>query len=142
MAERVDIKLTECIVRRGAKCGVGYAVRRNGDQEAKVFYAMLRDSKPRALAGLRLVFEELMKTGRVLEIRRFRKIRDRIWEAKHAASGARVFCFKHDGVWWATHGYMKDERKTPPAQIDRALEIMQEHIDRFWGNKGKGRNDE
>jgi len=132
MAEKTDIKVDGyVVVQAGVKCGVGYAVRSNGDQEARDFYLTLKKTNPKALAGLRHVFEELMKFGVVQDETKFNKVIDKIWEAKHHRSGARVFCFHWNGAWLATHGWMKKKQKTRPEDKQRALEIMKEHIDRF-----------
>jgi len=133
MAEKVDVNLSRYIVRTGTKFGFGYAIRSNGNREARDFYMELLQANPTALGSLKNVFEQLMEIGTVSDIGKFRKVVDGIWEVKHH-SGARVFCFLWNGVWWATHGCMKKQPKTPPEDKERALQIMKEHLDRFRRN--------
>lgn len=131
MAKSVDIRLTDCIIYEGQRCDIGYAVRANRDMEVEAYLGSLREQE---VIGLWRVLIELTKPQRVvLPKKRFRKLADEIYEVKYY-TGPRVFCFKHEAVWWLTHGYTKQSQKTPDEQIERARAIRREHIARFWGH--------
>jgi hypothetical protein len=129
MAKNADIKFADCIVKKGQRCSVGYAIRENGDMEVESYLEGLQE---REVIGLWRVLVELIGPQTVLPITRFRRLTDHIYEVKYF-TGPRVFCFVYKGVWWLTHGYTKKKRKTPDKEKERAEVIRKEHIVRFWG---------
>jgi hypothetical protein len=48
---------------------------------------------------------------------------------------ARVACFREGNVWFLTHGFTKKKDKWSPAEMERALRIMAEHLARSRKSK-------
>ncbi|OHB64223.1 MAG: hypothetical protein A2Y76_16040 [Planctomycetes bacterium RBG_13_60_9] len=81
-------------------------------------------------AKLAKSFTVMAQTGRIFNQERFRKLggrTGRIFEFK-VHPKVRVLCFQQGKTWFLTHGYDKETGNTPPKEIDRAEDIMQEHL--------------
>ena len=103
---------------------VAYARRKNGNRPAKDFIENLQQSDRATLARS---FKQLADTGKIWNKERFRKLRGKIWEFKTHPK-VRVLCFQSGKTWLLTHGFNKETGDTPSRQIERAEEIMGEHI--------------
>lgn len=109
---------------KGSCAIVAYARRFNGNRPARDYIENLQQSDHATLAKS---FKRLADTGKIWNTERFRKLRGKIWEFKTHPK-ARVLCFQLGKTWFLTHGFNKETGNTPPRQIDRAEEIMNEHI--------------
>ena len=107
---------------------VRYATRSNGDMEARDW---LSGASVRIQSKFSHLFRKIAATGKITNEEHFRMLRDGIWEFKR--NGDRILCFRDGPCWWLTHHYAKGGKKCPPRQIDRAIQIRAEHIER----KGK-----
>jgi phage-related protein len=106
-------------------CGiVAYARRKNGNRPAKSYIENLEQSDQ---AKLFRSFKQIADTGNIWNTERFRKLRGKIWEFKIHPK-VRVLCFPSGKTWLLTHGFPKETGDTPSRQIERAEEIMREHI--------------
>ena len=106
---------------------VSYARRSNGARPAKDF---IEDLEMLDQAKLAKSFRKMANVGRINNKERFRKLggkSGKIWEFKIHPK-ARVLCFQFGKTWFLTHGFNKETGNTPPRQIERAEEIMKEHI--------------
>jgi phage-related protein len=106
---------------------VAYARRENGSRPAKDF---IEDLERPDQAKLAKSFHRMASTGKINNPARFRKLGGRsgkIYEFKIYPK-ARVLCFQRGITWFLTHGFSKETNKTPPIQIERAEEIMREHL--------------
>ncbi|MDT8302972.1 MAG: type II toxin-antitoxin system RelE/ParE family toxin [Sedimentisphaerales bacterium] len=103
---------------------VAYASRLNGSRPARDYIENLQQSDQ---AILTRSFRQLAFTGKIWNKERFRKLRGKIWEFKTHPK-ARVLCFQLGKTWFLTHGFNKETGNTPPRQIVRAEEIMNEHV--------------
>ena len=104
---------------------IRYAVRRNGKMPAKEFIESL-DSQARI--KLEVLFERMAEYGQIRSKQKFRHLDGKIWEFKSDQN--RVLCFRHGNSWILTHGFTKKQDKTPRKEIDRANDIMDEHLER------------
>jgi phage-related protein len=127
MPRKADI-VRDLIFERGSRCNIGYALRCNGQTEAKEYIENLNDTIQASFAAL---FRRI-KEGEILTQERFRKLQDSddIFEFKHR-KGHRIPTFKYKGTWWLTHGFLKKGQKTPKTQIRRAEQIKKEHMSLF-----------
>ncbi len=91
--------------------------------EAKQFLGTADDDTRTKFSTL---FARLADIGKISNKEQFRKLRDDIWEAKR--NGYRILCFQRGRRWLLTHVYKKQKRKCPPGEIDRAEQIMLEHM--------------
>lgn len=103
---------------------VAYASRLNGNRPARDYIENLQQSDQATLARS---FKQLADTGKIWNTERFRKLRGKIWEFKIHPK-VRVLCFPSGKTWLLTHGFPKETGDTPSRQIERAEEIMREHI--------------
>jgi len=103
---------------------VAYASRLNGNRPARDYIENLQQSDQATLARS---FKQLADTGKIWNTERFRKLRGKIWEFKTHPK-ARVLCFQLGKTWFLTHGFNKETGDTPQRQIDRADNIMNEHM--------------
>lgn len=103
---------------------VAYACRVNDGRPAKDFIEKLEQSDQAKLAKS---FHRIAHVGRINNIERFRKLRGKIYEFKIHPK-VRILCFQLRNTWFLTHGFNKETGNTPPRQIDRADNIMNEHI--------------
>jgi phage-related protein len=102
---------------------VAYARRKNGNRPAKDFIESLE--KPDH-AKLMKSFCHMAYVGRIHNTERFRKLRGKVYEFK-VYPKVRVLCFQLGKTWLLTHGFNKETGDTPPRQIRRAEDIMNEH---------------
>ena len=82
-------------------------------------------------AKLATSFRKITQVGRIQNPERFRKLggkSGKIYEFKIHPK-VRVLCFQFGKTWFLTHGYDKETGDTPPRQIKRAEQIMNEHMD-------------
>jgi len=106
---------------------VAYARRTNGKRPA--FY-YIENLKKENWAKLAKSFTKMAEIGRIGNPERFRKLGGRsgkIWEFK-VHPKTRVLCFQLGKTWLLTHGFDKETGDTPVRQIDRAEQIMKEHM--------------
>jgi phage-related protein len=113
------------LVEIGAWGAVRYATRANGQMEA---HDWLRDASERARAKFSTLFRKIAAVGKISNEEQFRHLRDGIWEFKRG--GDRIFCFQDGLCWWLTHHYAKSGRRCPNREIERAIQIRAEDIER------------
>ncbi len=105
---------------------VAYARRANSSRPAKDFIEDLGKSDWAKLAKS----FNYIANGISLNIERFRKLggkSGKIYEFKIYPK-VRILCFQLRKTWLLTHGFNKETGKTPQRQIERAEDIMKEHI--------------
>jgi len=127
MTNEVVIDFRDDPLVKGRCAIVAYARRKNGNRPAKDFIENLERSDQAKIAKS---FHYIANTEIIHNTQRFRKLggkSGKIYEFK-AHSKVRVLCFQIGRTWLLTHGFNKETDKTPPRQIDRAEEIMREHI--------------
>jgi len=124
MTNKVVIDFREDRLVKGPCAIVAYARRVNGSRPAKDFIENLEKSDQ---AKLWKSFHHIAHVGRIYNTERFRKLRGKIYEFK-VYPKVRVLCFRLGKAWLLTHGFKKETGDTPPRQIERAEEIMKEHI--------------
>jgi phage-related protein len=112
------------ILVRGPCAIVAYARRRNGKRPAKEY---IENLEAPGQAKLTKSFRQMAEVGKIYNTERFRKLQDKIYEFK-VLPKVRVLCFLWGQTWFLTHGYNKQTGKTPARQIERAKDIMKEHI--------------
>ena len=104
---------------------VRYAVRSSGKMPAKKYLESLgKENRFR----LEVLFERMATFGKIASKQKFRKLKDEIWEFKSRQH--RMPCFQASNRWILTHGFLKKSGKTPKKEIERAIVIMKEHIER------------
>lgn len=124
MTNKVVIDFREDRLVKGPCAIVAYAHRVNGSRPAKDFIENLEKSDQAKLARS---FKQIADTGNIWNKERFRKLRGKIWEFKIHPK-VRVLCFQSGKTWLLTHGFRKETGDTPSRQIERAENIMKEHI--------------
>jgi phage-related protein len=72
----------------------------------------------------------MAQVGKIWDTERFRKLCGKIWEFKIHPK-VRVSCFQSGKTWFLTHGFDKETGNTPRKEIERAEQIMREHIAQF-----------
>lgn len=102
---------------------VKYAKLPNGSMPSKVFISDLTKSDQRKLTVL---LKRLATTGKINNRDRFRKERGKIFGLK--SYQLRVACFQKGRAWYLTHGFIKKEDKWRDEELDRAEEILKNHI--------------
>ena len=119
----------ENIVATGPKGTVEYAVRTNGNAEAK---AWLSSQSTKVRASFGVLFERLVNSGSQFSNKtQFRKLQgmDDVWEFKRG--GNRLFCFQHGRRWLLTHPYKKGHsNKHQTSSGKHAITVANEHLDR------------
>ena len=113
----------ERVLERGKWGTVEYAVRANGDMEAKEWYEA-QDQSIRQSFGV--LFKRLLSEGRITNETQCRQLRDTIWEFKRR--GDRLLFGLVGNRRLLTHHYAKGGQKCPKREIDRAESIIEEHI--------------
>ena len=106
---------------------VAYARLSNGKRPAFEYIEKLQKED---WAKLAKSFLKIAHIGKIHNIERFRKLHSKsgkIYEFKIHPK-IRVLCFQLEKTWLLTHGFDKETDGTPPRQIDRAEQIMKEHI--------------
>jgi len=124
MTNKAVIDFREDHLVKGPCAIVAYARRENGNKPAESYIENLEQSDQAKLARS---FKQIADTGKIWNTERFRKLRGKIWEFKIHPK-VRVLCFQLGKAWLLTHGFDKETGDTPPRQIERAEEIMKEHI--------------
>jgi hypothetical protein len=124
MTNKAVIEFEEDPIFKGPCAVVAYARRRNGSRPAKEYIENLGRVDQAKLAKS---FITMAQTGRIFNLERFRKLRGRIYEFK-VHPKVRILCFQQGKTWFLTHGYDKETGNTPPREIERAEDIMQEHL--------------
>lgn len=124
MTNKVVIDFRDDPLVKGPCAIVAYARRVNGSRPAKDFIENLGKSDQ---AKLWKSFHHIAHIGRIYNTERFRKLRGKIYEFKIYPK-VRVLCFQLGKTWLLTHGFYKETGSTPPRQIERAENIMKEHI--------------
>lgn len=103
---------------------VAYARQLNGNRPAMDYIENLQQSDQ---AKLTRSFKQIADTGKIWNKERFRKLCGKIWEFKIHPK-VRVLCFQFGKTWFLTHGFDKETGDTPRKEIERAEQIMKEHI--------------
>jgi phage-related protein len=106
---------------------VAYARRLGGKRPALEYIENLTRSD---WAKLAKSFKKMAQVGRIHNTERFRKLggkSGKIYEFKIHPK-VRVLCFQLGKTWLLTHGFDKETGNTPPGQIRRSEEIMNEHV--------------
>ena len=124
MTNKAVIDFRHDLLVKGPCAIVAYARRENGSKPAESYIESLEQSDQAKLARS---FKQIADTGNIWNTERFRKLRGKIWEFKIHPK-VRVLCFQLGKTWLLTHGFDKETGDTPPRQIRRAGEIMEEHI--------------
>ncbi len=92
-----------------------------GRCDLEAFFAELAKSRPADLKGLVDLIERASLAGRPSETQYCRHLGDGIWEFRHGR--ARVLWFYDNeakSLILCSHGFVKQSRKTPRPEIDRA----------------------
>lgn len=124
MAMKYVVDDTEDVLVKGPCSAVAYACRLNGNRPALEYIEALEKS---GWAKLAKSFNKMAQVGKIWNTERFRKLRGKIWEFK-VHPKIRVLCFQLGRTWLLTHGFDKETGDTPARQIERAEQIMKEHI--------------
>jgi phage-related protein len=115
---------------KGSCAAIAYARRTNGKRPAFDYIETLEKED---WAKLAKSFTKMAEVGSIGNPEKFRKLGGRsgkIYEFKIHPK-VRVLCFQYGRTWFLTHGFDKETGKTPPRQIERAEEIMKEHIEQL-----------
>jgi len=121
------INPTDDYLVRGPCAAVAYARRLNGKRPALDYIENLEKEDQAKLARS---FTKMAQVGRIQNPERFRKLggkSGKIYEFKIHPK-VRVLCFQFGKTWFLTHGFNKETGNTPPREIERAEQIMKEHI--------------
>ena len=123
MTNKVVIDFRDEPLVKGPCAIVAYARRKNGNRPAMDYIENLERSDQ---ATLTRSFIQMANVGKMYNIEKFRKLRGKIYEFK-VYPKVRVLCFRLGKTWLLTHGFNKETGDTPPRQIRRAEDIMNEH---------------
>jgi phage-related protein len=118
--------IDDCLV-KGPCAAVTYARRINGKKPALDYIENLEKEDQAKLAKR---FITTTQIGKIWNDKQFKKLGGRsgkIWEFK-VHPKVRVLCFQLGKTWFLTHGFDKETGDTPRKEIDRAEQIMKEHI--------------
>jgi len=124
MTNKAVIDFRDDLLVKGPCAIVAYARRKNGNRPAKDFIENLEKSDH---AKLTKSFQRMAHVGRIHNTERFRKLSGKIYEFK-VYPKVRILCFQLRKAWLLTHGFRKETGDTPSRQIERAEDIMNEHI--------------
>lgn len=124
MTNKQVINFSDDPLVKGACAIVAYACRANGNRPAKDFIESLERLDHAKLAKS---FLKIAHVGNIHNIQRFRKLRGKIYEFK-VYPKVRILCFQLGKTWFLTHGFYKETGDTPTRQIDKAEDIMKEHV--------------
>ncbi len=116
----------KCTVRTGSARDIEYAVRANGSMPAKEFVESLEDSDQRKFGVL---FDKLAAVGIISNTEQFKQVRGKIWEFKRHQ--ARIGCFQVGRKWILTHGFIKKKDRWSNDEIEKANNVMAEHLHRL-----------
>jgi len=112
---------------KGSCTAIAYARRTNGKRPALDYIENLEKED---WAKLAKSFTKMAQVGKIWDTERFRKLCGKIWEFKIHPK-VRVLCFQSGKTWFLTHGFDKETGDTPRKEIERAEQIMREHIAQF-----------
>jgi len=115
----------ERILERGRFGTIEYAVRANGEMEAKDWFES-QDRSVRISFGV--LFKRVLSDGRIPNKTQCRQLKDQVWEFKRGPN--RLLFYQLGNRRLLTHHYRKGGQKCPRKQIDRAQAIADEHIQR------------
>ena len=111
------------LVVKGAWGTVEYAVRSSGKMLAKDWI----DGEPEQVQSkFAHLFRKIAETGKISNTKQFRTLQNDIWEFKRDSN--RILCFQMGNRWFLTHRYQKQRRKCPPREIEIAIAIKGEHV--------------
>lgn len=130
----VDPPNAENILDCGRFGTVEYAVRANGDREAREWLS----AQPENLQiSFGVLFRRLVTEGSIHNEEQFRHLRDQVWEFKRKEH--RLLCFRSGNRYLLTHRIKKagGRGKCPRSAIDHAERIGDEHIAREARNRKK-----
>lgn len=92
------------------------------------------DSLPGKIAQKIAWVLQLVEERDVLPVSYFKKlVNTDIWECRtqFGSNSYRILCFyDNENVVILTHGFMKKTQKTPPAEIERAVQYMNDYLQR------------
>ena len=131
MTNKPAIEFEDDPIVKGPCAIVAYARRLTGSKPAQEY---IQDLKRLDQAKLAKSFITMTQIGRIFNQERFRKLggkTGKIYEFK-VHPKVRVLCFQQGKTWFLTHGYDKETGNTPPREIYRAEDIMQEHLSRGY----------
>lgn len=112
----------ERIAEHGEWGTVEYAIRQNGEMEAKVW---LEAQSGTVRASFAHLFRVIANGLTIRNKTQFRHLRGEIWEFKRG--GNRLFTFRDENAWFLTHHLKKGgASKCPRKDIDRADNIRVE----------------
>jgi hypothetical protein len=133
----VRVELPQLAVPRDSWGTVEFAVRASGAIEARDYLASLERKAQAKFLGL---FKQMAKTGKISNPSRFSHESGKIYGFKfnHRNRLFRFPCFQIANRWLLTHGFDKPGAQRgagawPQSQLDKARNIMQEHIAREFG---------
>lgn len=109
---------------------IKYAIRRNGKMPAKEFTESLTVKER---LGLEARFDLMADEGTIKNKQQFKKLEGKIHQFRYKQ--LRVLCFSVKNNWFLTHGFVKKEMKTRRRQIQKAKEIMEEHLETTKGKE-------
>ena len=125
MTNRTVIDIENDRLTKGPCSIVAYAHRKNGAKEAQEYIENLELANQAKLARR---FREIADTGWIHNEHNWEKLDGPIHEFKCKPT-VRVLCFKWNKCWMLTHGFDKKKGgRTPKRQIERAKQIMEEHL--------------
>jgi hypothetical protein len=121
----VDNVPGDMVLVRGAQRTVAYARAGDGSLLAKEF---LDSGQVADCDRVRLYhhFKVMADTGTVTNREYFKKVDGEIWEFK--CYQVRIPTFQNGRVWFLTHAFIKKGDKWPPAQLQRANRIREDHL--------------
>jgi|ERR1035437_1378762 hypothetical protein len=109
---------------------VEYAVCKNGSRPAEDFIRGLNNADKPKVAHLFMV---IAATGVIRNPQKFKKLEGKIFEFK--SHQIRIACFQVRHTWFLTNGFFKDQDDWPSGEVERAIRIMAEHMER--ANQGE-----
>jgi hypothetical protein len=128
----------------GRFCRVEFAIRTSGKMEAKEFLLSLKESSDFHGKGelverkFKVLFQQMANAGRVRKKSQFSQEDGKIYAFKYELFNQliRIPCFSHGRSWVLTHGFFKPGAQSGKGKwrsevIDKANQIMREHIKRF-----------
>jgi hypothetical protein len=113
------------IVLDGPLRSIHAAVRLAGDCPSVEFLDGLSDRDQIKLAAL---FRLMGDQGKIVNREKFKHLSGEIWQFK--SYQICMPCYQVGRVWVLTHGFIKKQDDTPPREIKRAEEIMNEDLQR------------
>jgi len=100
------------------------AVRENGNSPACEWLEKLQDQDRERFIKLGALFQRMAQVGRVVDDRKFKKLKGDLWEFK--SHQHRVGCYRDGGAWVLTHGFVKKQNKWRRSEIEKSISIIEE----------------